>query len=345
MKNKLNTILVDGQTKIKNIENLQDLQNLKAQLLGKQSQLTQIFKQLPTLSVELRPEIGKQASQIKEKLTQMLDEKKEQIQLKAFEMPKDFDFSLPGVSLNSGQLHPITQMCYDLNDSFRSMGFEIFEESEVTSELYAFDKLNFAPEHPARESMDTYWLDGYHNGKGGQRLCLRPHLTGASVRYLQTHKAPCRFVYPGKVYRNESTDARHERAFFQYEALIVERDLTFSSGKLLVESILSKVFGKKVGVRMRVGFFPFVEPGFEIDMSCLVCDGKGCSVCKNVGWIEIMPGGMIHPNVLKSAGLNPDEFTGFYVNIGLDRLVMMRYGVDDVRLFHSGDLRFLKQFN
>ena len=224
------------------------------------------------------------------------------------------------------------------------MGFEIFEEDDITSELYGFDNLNFPPNHPARESMDTYWLEGHDSGECWDKLCLRPHLTGGSVRYLQTHKPPYRFVYPGKVYRNETTDARHERAFFQYEALIVDKDFTFSSGKVMIKSILSKVFGRDVPVRMRVGFFPFVEPGFEIDMGCLVCGGKGCSVCKHVGWIEVMPGGTPHPNVLKAAGLDPDEYTGFYVNIGLDRLVMMRYGVDDVRLFHSADLRFLNQF-
>jgi phenylalanyl-tRNA synthetase alpha chain len=236
-------------------------------------------------------------------------------------------------------------MCYDLNDAFRSMGFEVFSGPEITSEYYAFDNLNFPPNHPARESMDTYWLEGHDTGAANDKLCLRPHLTGDSVRYMQTHKPPYRFVYPGRVYRNETTDARHERAFFQYEALIVDKDFTYTAGKVMIKSILSKVFGQDVPVRMRAGFFPFVEPGFEIDMGCLVCGGKGCSVCKHVGWIEIMPGGTPHPNVLRAAGLDPDEYTGFYVNIGLDRLVMMRYGVDDVRLFHSTDLRFLKQFH
>ncbi|MGI6688008.1 MAG: hypothetical protein ACOX6Y_06630 [Christensenellales bacterium] len=149
---------------------------------------------------------------------------------------------------------------------------------------------------------------------------------------------------PAGVYRNENTDARHERAFFQYEALIVEKDFSFASGQLLVATILEKVFGRPVDTRMRAGFFPFVEPGFEIDMKCLVCGGSGCKVCKQVGWIEVMPGGTPHPNVLKAAGLDPDIWSGFYINIGLDRLVMMRYGVDDVRLFHSADLRFLRQF-
>ena len=182
------------------------------------------------------------------------------------------------------------------------------------------------------------------NKRGNERLCLRPHLTGGSVRYLLEHGAPARFVYPGRVYRNETTDARHERAFFQYEALIVDKDISFSSGRVMIETILEKVFGRKVNVRMREGFFPFTEPGYEIDMECLLCGGKGCKACNQAGWIEVMPGGVIHPNVLRAANLDPDVWTGFYTNIGLDRLVMMRYGVDDVRLFHSADLRFLDQF-
>ena len=204
--------------------------------------------------------------------------------------------------------------------------------------------MNFPADHPARQMMDTYWIEGTENKSGTDRLCLRPHLTGASVRRLLEVGAPTRFVYPGRVYRNENTDARHERAFFQYEALIVDKDLSFSSGKVMIETILEKVFGRKINVRMREGFFPFTEPGYEIDMECLVCGGKGCRVCNQNGWIEVMPGGVIHPNVLRSANLDPDVWTGFYTNIGLDRLVMMRYGVDDVRLFHSADLRFLEQF-
>jgi phenylalanyl-tRNA synthetase alpha chain len=235
-------------------------------------------------------------------------------------------------------------MMYDLNDAFQSMNFAIFEGPEITSELYEFDNMNFPADHPARESMDTYWLAGTEDKRGGKRLNIRPHLTGASVRYMQRNKPPFRFVYPGRVYRNEATDPRHERAFFQYEALIVDRNFPFSSGQLLVKTILATVFGRSVRTRMRAGFFPFVEPGFEIDMECLVCSGHGCRVCKHVGWLEIMPGGVPHPNVLKAGGLDPNEWMGFYLNVGLDRLVMMRYGIDDVRLFHTADLRFLSKF-
>ncbi len=344
MKEKLMQICLEGEEAIINAKTETELQEVKSALLGKQGSLTGILKELPSIAPEMRPEMGKLVNEAKNKLSCKIEARREEIKLKAFEIPDDFDVTVPGLMPPKGGKHPIKQMRDDLNDAFRSMGFEIFEEDEITSELYAFDKLNFPPNHPARESMDTYWIEGRDKGEAKDKLCLRPHLTGGSVRYMKTHKAPYRFVYPGRVYRNETTDARHERAFYQYEALIVDKDFTFASGKVMIQSILSKVFGKEVPVRMRAGFFPFVEPGFEIDMGCLVCGGKGCSVCKNVGWIEIMPGGTPHPNVLRAAGLDPDEYTGFYVNIGLDRLVMMRYGVDDVRLFNSADLRFLSQF-
>ncbi len=345
MKEKLMQILDDAGARLNSAKTEAELQEVKGAILGKQGALTEILKELPKLDPSERPEVGKLVNEVKGKISALIDERREEIKLKASEIAPDFDYTLPGTFSNMGGLHPITQMRYDLDDAFRSMGFEIFSEDDITTEYYAFDKLNFPPNHPARESMDTYWIEGHDKGNAEDKLCLRPHLTGGSVRYMQTHKPPYRFVYPGRVYRNETTDARHERAFFQYEALIVDKDFTFTAGKVMIKSILSKVFGKDVPVRMRAGFFPFVEPGFEIDMGCLVCGGKGCSVCKQVGWIEIMPGGTPHPNVLKAAGLDPDEYTGFYVNIGLDRLVMMRYGVDDVRLFHSTDLRFLEQFH
>ncbi len=344
MKDKIESILSQAKERIAEAADENVLQKVRSDIVGKQGSLTLLLKELPTVDVSLRPEMGKLLNQAKNQISDLIDEKRTELKLKASEVSPDFDCSVPGIMPMNGGLHPITQMCYDLNDAFRSMGFEVFQEDDITSELYAFDKLNFPQNHPARESMDTYWLAGHDSGSTNEKLCLRPHLTGGSVRYMQTHKPPYRFVYPGRVYRNETTDAHHERAFFQYEALIVDKDITFTSGKVLIKSILSKVFGTDVPVRMRSGFFPFVEPGFEIDMQCQVCGGKGCSVCKHVGWIEVMPGGSPHPNVLRAAGLDPDEYTGFYVNIGLDRLVMMRYGVDDVRLFHSADLRFLRQF-
>ena len=224
MKEKLTQLLQEGKDRIDAVRSEAELQEVKALLLGKQGSLTGLLKELPKLDAALRPEMGKAVNQAKAQLTALLDQRREEVKLKASEVSPDFDISVPGILPPSGGLHPITQMCYDLNDAFRSMGFEIFEESDITSELYGFDNLNFPPNHPARESMDTYWLEGHDKGECWDKLCLRPHLTGGSVRYMQTHKPPYRFVYPGRVYRNETTDARHERAFFQYEALIVDND-------------------------------------------------------------------------------------------------------------------------
>lgn len=344
MLQKLENIEQEALQSLRKAQNEEELQKISQHYLGKNGELTLVLKGLGGLEAEERKSVGQAANKVKMALSECIEDKRKELSDNAPVLDFPFDLTVPGISPPAGGLHPITQMSYDLNDAFHSLGFVIFSEDEITSELFAFDNLNFPPDHPARETMDTYWIKGTEDKRGADRLCLRPHLTGASVRYLRKHGAPARFVYPGRVYRNESTDARHERAFFQYEALIVERDFPFASGRLLIDTILEKVFGNKVNTRMRAGFFPFVEPGFEIDMECQVCGGKGCRVCKNVGWIEVMPGGTPHPNVLKAAGLDPDEWSGFYINIGLDRLVMMRYGVDDVRLFHSGDLRFLSQF-
>lgn len=321
-----------------------ELQQIRATWLGKKGQITALLKGLRDVPPADRGRIGQAANQAKERLSEAVEARKEALLDAASAVPEGFDVTRPGTDAPAGGLHPITQLRYDLDDAFASLGFEIYDGPEISSELFAFDSLNFPPDHPARESMDTYWLEGREDEAGAARHCLRPHLTGGSVRYMQQRQPPYRFVYPGRVYRNETTDASHERAFFQYEALIVERELPFTAGRLLVKTILQAVFGREVPIRMRAGFFPFVEPGFEIDMQCLVCGGSGCSVCKQVGWLEVMPGGPPHPEVLRAAGVDPAEWEGFYINIGLDRLVMMRYGVDDVRLFHSGDLRFLGQF-
>lgn len=344
MKKRLEEIRSKGLEKIENTKSLEELQEIRRELLGKKSELSDVLKGLSSLDVEMKKEIGMLSTEIKKVFSEKLDAKEEEIMVNKSVLDSPIDITLPGKNINGGVLHPVTQMCYDLNDAFASLGFEVFNEDDISSEKYAFDNLNFAPDHPARQMMDTYWIEGTENKSNNERLCLRPHLTGGSVRYLLKYGAPARFVYPGRVYRNEDVDSGHERAFFQYEALIVDKDFSFSSGMVMIQTILEKVFGREIKVRMREGFFPFVEPGYEIDMECLVCGGKGCKVCKHNGWIEVMPGGVIHPNVLKSANLDPEEWTGFYINIGLERLVMMRYGVDDIRWFHSADLRFLNQF-
>ncbi len=344
MKEKLEEIKTKGLEKIENAKTLAELEEVRKELTGKKSELSAILKSMKTLSPEEKKSIGMQSTEIKKTFENKLQLKEEEIIENTSVLKEPIDLTLPGKKVSGGALHPITQMKYDLNDAFLSLGFEVYSEDDISSEKYSFDNLNFPKNHPARQSMDTYWIEGTDDKEGAEKLCLRPHLTGGSVRYLLKHGAPARFVYPGEAFRNETTDARHERAFYQYEALIVDKDISFSSGIVMIQTILEKVFGRKIKTRMREGFFPFTEPGYEIDMECLVCGGKGCKVCNHNGWIEVMPGGVIHPNVLKSAGLDPEEWTGFYINIGLDRLVMMRYGVDDVRLFRNADLRFLNQF-
>ena len=344
MEKKLEQIKEKGLERICKASSMAELEEVRKDLMGKKSELSDVLKNMGSLSAEDKKKIGMITTEIKNIFSDKITEKEQDIISSMSVLDEPLDITIPGTKSKQGALHPITQMCYDLNDAFRSLGFEVYSEDDISSEKYAFDNLNFALDHPARESMDTYWLEGTENKSGAERLCLRPHLTGGSVRYLLEHGAPARFVYPGRVYRNETTDARHERAFFQYEALIVDKNISFSSGMVMIQTILEKVFGRKINVRMREGFFPFTEPGYEIDMECLVCGGKGCRVCNHNGWIEVMPGGVIHPNVLRAAKLDLEEWTGFYINIGLDRLVMMRYGVDDVRLFHSADLRFLEQF-
>ena len=329
---------------ISDATSLSALEDQKVALLGRKGRLTKLLKSLSELPMEQRRVLGASLNELKGELGRLIEARKQKLAQTESSLRTKVDVTLPGTAVRQGTLHPTIQMMYDLNDAFQSLNFEIYDGPEISNELYEFDSMNFPVDHPARESMDTYWLAGTDGKSGADRFCLRPHLTGASVRFMQSHEPPFRFVYPGRVYRNETTDPRHERAFFQYEALIVDKDFPFSSGQLLVNTILETVFGHSVSIRMRAGFFPFVEPGFEIDMECLVCFGEGCRVCKNVGWLEIMPGGVPHPNVFRAGGIEPDDWMGFYLNVGLDRLVMMRYAIDDVRLFHGMDLRFLSQF-
>jgi phenylalanyl-tRNA synthetase alpha chain len=329
---------------IEQCQSLEELSGIETAYLGKKGKLTSILKSLRDIDPSKRRDIGSLANEVKIFILQGLESRKDLLMESLAGLGLQLDITRPGWAPLKGSLHPVTRMMYDLNDAFNSLGFEIYQDKDITSEAYAFDFLNFPEDHPARESMDTYWIEGAQDKKGEQRLCLRPHLTGNSVAYMRKNKPPFRFVYPGRVYRSESTDASHERAFYQYEALMVDKEMPFSSGQLLVNTILECVFGRVVKTRMRAGFFPFVEPGFEIDMECLVCSGKGCSVCGRSGWVEMMPGGPPHPNVFQAGGIDPEQWQGFYINIGLDRLVMMKHGIDDIRLLHSGDLRFLQQF-
>lgn len=347
LKDQLKHLKSEALKDFKSITDPETFFSLQKKYLGRKGQLADIAKEIKNLADDQKPVVGELINSVKGVLEAALDEVKQTVLGAIQELAPGsevFDPTLPGAATAIGSLHPITQTIFELNDAFKTLGFEVYEGPEISSEGFAFDNLNFPPDHPARESMDTYWIEGATKKAGIDKLCLRPHLTGSSVRYMREHKPPFRFVYPGRVFRSEALDASHERVFYQYEALMVDKDIPFTSGQLLINTILERVFGRSVNTRMRAGFFPFVEPGFEIDMECLVCNGKGCSVCSQTGWVEMMPGGPPHPNVLRAANVDPEQWSGFYINIGLDRIVMMKHGINDIRLFHSGDVRFLEQF-
>lgn len=237
-----------------------------------------------------------------------------------------------------GHLHPMTRMINQINNIFFDMGFEVADGPEMDSEYYNFDALNIPRNHPARGMQDTFWI------KDKENMVLRTHTSNAQVRYMEKNKPPIRIIVPGKVFRNEATDATHEAQFHQVEGFVVDKGISLANLKSTLETFFEKFFGRDVGVRFRPSFFPFVEPGVEVDMSCFKCEGKGCSICKNTGWIEVLGAGMVHPNVLKNGGIDPEEYSGFAFGGGIERLGMLKYGIDDVRLFFNGDLRFVNQF-
>ena len=237
-----------------------------------------------------------------------------------------------------GHSHPISSLIREINSIFYEMGFAFADGPEIESEHYNFDALNVPKDHPARDMQDTFFI------KGSDKAVMRTHTSPVQIRYMEQHEPPFRIIVPGKVFRNEATDATHEAQFTQVEGLMVDTDVTLATLKGVLEEFFSKLLKKETGIRLRPGYFPFVEPGVEVDMQCFKCEGEGCAICKKTGWIEVMGAGMVHPNVLQNAGVNSKKWQGFAFGGGIERLAMLRYGIPDVRLFHSGDLRFVHQF-
>lgn len=245
-----------------------------------------------------------------------------------------------------GSLHPLTIIMRDCAAIFRSMGFTVALGPEMETEHYNFDALNIPASHPARDLWDTFWVRGSKDQKDTKDFThlLRTHTSPVQVRFMETHDPPLRIIAPGKVFRYEATDATHEAQFYQLEGLMIGKDVSLADLTGILESFFERFFGTKMTIRLRPSFFPFVEPGVEIDMSCFRCEGKGCGICKQTGWIEIMGAGMVHPKVLEAGGINPKHWQGFAFGVGVDRLAMLKYGIDDVRLFYTGDLRLVNQF-
>ena len=346
MREKLEAIRARAQAELSTFTQQSQLEEFRVQVLGKKGELTSMLKMMGSLSAEERPVMGQIVNEVRAFVEQKIAEKSQE--LKDLELKKEiestpiFDISVPA-NLTRGSYHPITLVQRQCESVFRSMGFNIEDYSEIVTDYECFEALNIPKDHPARDMQDTYYLD---NGQ-----LLKSHTSAAQNAIYKKYKdalindgMPIKAIFPGRCFRNEATDACHENTFFQMEGVMVDKDISISNLIYFMKTMLSEVFRKDIKVRLRPGFFPFVEPGFELDISCLICGGEGCPSCKHSGWLELCPCGMIHPEVLKAGGIDPEEYTGFAFGLGLTRLAMMKYGVKDIRDLNSGSLKTLTQF-
>lgn len=346
MKQKLEDIRARAKAQLEALTDLSELESFRVQVLGKKGELTGILKSMGSISAEERPKMGQLANEVRQSIETMLSEKVEE--LKTLEMQREiesmplYDISVPQ-NLSRGAYHPITLVQRECEAIFKSMGFTVEDYSEVVTDYECFESLNIPKDHPARDMQDTYYLE---NGQ-----LLKSQTSAAQNAIYKKYKdalvndgVPIKAIFPGRCFRNEATDACHENTFFQMEGVMVDKNISISNLIYFMKTMLSEVFRKDIKVRLRPGFFPFVEPGFELDISCLICGGEGCSSCKHSGWLELCPCGMIHPEVLKAGGIDPEEYTGFAFGLGLTRLAMMKYGVKDIRDLNSGNLKALSQF-
>ncbi len=317
----------------------EDLEAVRVEVLGRKGALAQASKELGKLPPEEKARTGKLLNEVKQAVEGALEARKARFDEEALRARLEaewVDLTLPPPGVKPGSLHPITQIQNEIEDVFLSMGFAVLDGPEVETEYHNFDALNIPRDHPARDMQDTFWLtDGN---------LLRTHTSPVQVRGMERFKPPLRMIAPGRVFRNEEVDASHEHTFYQIEGMMIDREVSVAHLIYFMKTMLSAIFKREVTVRLRPGYFPFVEPGFELDIHCLICGGAGCPVCKQSGWVEQLGCGLVHPNVLRMSGIDPEEWNGFAFGLGLTRLVMMRYGIDDIRYLQSGDLRFAGQF-
>ncbi|APV44954.1 phenylalanyl-tRNA synthetase alpha chain [Dehalogenimonas formicexedens] len=312
--------------------------------LGKKSDLNTILRGLANLPVEERKSVGAGANVVREELETALKTREHAINEESLKAVSGIDISLPGRPWLSGKLHPVTRIVNEISDIFSSLGFSVIEGPEVELDRYNFDALNIPKEHPARDTMQTFWVD-QADASGDRHILLRTHTSPMQVRFMEKYKEPpIRIVVPGRVFRYEATDASHMPMFHQIEGLMVDRNVSLADLKGTLFEFARRFFGPDRRVRFRCDFFPFVEPGVEMAIECAVCKGAGCRLCGDTGWLEILGAGMVHPKVLEGVGIDPQTYTGFAFGIGVERLPMLRYGIDDIRLFYANDLRFLRQF-
>ncbi len=339
MKGKIESLRQAFEAELGQAATSEAVEKLRVAYLGKKGSVTELLKGLKGAGADQKKELGQHINQLKRQVEERLAQQVETI--KAAEIQREidaaevYDVTLP-TGGESGSYHPITIVQRQLEEIFASMGFIVEDFKEIVTDYECFEAVNIPKDHPARDMQDTYYLE---NGQ-----LLKTHTSAAQNAILRKYGAPVRAIFPGRCFRNEATDASHENTFFQMEGIMVDKNISISNLIYFMKTMLSQVFERDVKVRLRPGFFPFVEPGFELDISCLICGGEGCSTCHHSGWVELCPCGMIHPNVLKAGGVDPEEYTGFAFGLGLTRLVMMKYGVKDIRDLNSGNLKALSQF-
>jgi len=335
----LKSVLESAISRVAEARDAKELDEIRVAFLGKKGLVTEQMKRLGTLPPEERKTFGAQVNEAKNGVEDAIKKRGAELEsLRYADLAEKewIDVTVPGEPVKRGHLNPISQIQYELEDIFTSLGFAVVDGPHVETEFNNFEALNIPADHPARDMQDTFWTEDGN--------LLRTHTSCMQIHAMQRMKPPMRLIAPGRVFRYEATDASHENTFYQMEGLMIDRNISVSNLIHFMKTLLREIFKRDVKIRLRPGYFPFVEPGFELDINCLICGGSGCPVCKQSGWVELLPCGLVHPNVLKNVGIDPSEFTGFAFGLGLNRLVMMRYGIDDIRHFLSGDVRFVEQF-
>ncbi len=340
MEEKISLLKEQVAEKMAKIKSTADVENIRVEYLGKKGEVIEILKNLKNVEASKRKEVGEKANKLRVEIEELIETKKEELKEKEYENKiknsEKIDLTEP-IEDKVGSLHPITIVQRELEEIFSSMGFTVEDGNEVETEYNNFEAVNVPKYHPARDMQDTFWLE---NGE-----LLKTQTSAAQNKIMLKYGAPLKAIFPGRCFRNEALDASHENTFFQMEGMMIDKNVSISNLIYFMKTLLSEIFKKDVEVRLRPGFFPFVEPGFELDIKCPYCDGVGCKVCKNGSWIELCPCGMIHPNVLRMGGIDPEEYSGFAFGLGLSRLAMMKYNINDLRALNSCDVRVLKQMN
>ena len=339
MKEKIEEIKKQSIKEIENCTTQKELNELKVKYLGKKGELTTVLRGMGALAPEERPIIGSLVNKVRDKLNELFTEKEENFKKKELEkrlLTEKIDITEPSKKIELGSLHPITQIIKEVEEIFLGMGYKIADGPEVEKAIYNFDKLNTPPDHPARDIQDTFYIT--------DDVVLRSQTSPVQARVMENQEPPIKIICPGAVYRSDSVDATHSPVFHQIEGLVVDKNISMTDLKGTLEMFAKKCLGENTKIRFRPHHFPFTEPSAEADVSCFVCGGKGCRVCKGEGWIELLGCGMVHPNVFKNCGIDPDVYTGFAFGFGVERIAMAKFGIEDMRLLYENDVRFLKQF-